>query len=390
MSAAPRLEAAKAILADLVAFPTISEDSNLDCIGHIAGLLKDAGARVEVLRDASGTKANLWATLGPDAPGGLVLSGHTDVVPPGDEPWTGDPFVMEERDGRLYGRGTCDMKGFIACCLASLDLLAAAAKDRPVHFAFTHDEEVGCIGAADLARWIESRGLSPALAIIGEPTEMKPIEGHKGCCEYRAHFHGTAGHGSRPEDGVNALESAARYIGKLLELREGLKARAPADSRYDPPWSTINIGRLQGGAAVNVVAARAELDWETRPVVPEDLDYVKDGMARFVAEELAPAMRAAAPGAGVEVEVLGESPPLTPMPENPARELVFRLTGANAADVVPFGTEAGLFQAIGMACVVCGPGAIAQAHTADEWLAASELAACLDFIAALCDDRAVG
>lgn len=390
MPAPSRLDAAKAILADLIAYPTVSSDSNLDCIAHIAGLLEAAGARVEVLRDPSGAKANLWATLGPDAPGGLVLSGHTDVVPPGDEPWTDDPYRLVERDGRLYGRGTCDMKGFIACCLASLDLLAAAAKDRPVHFAFTHDEEVGCVGAADLARWIEAKGLSPALAIIGEPTEMKPIEGHKGCCEYRAKFHGTAGHGSRPEDGVNALESAARYIGKLLELREGLKARAPADSRYDPPWSTINLGRLHGGAAVNVVAARAELDWETRPVVPEDLDYVKDGMARFLEEELVPAMRAAAPGAGVEVETLGESPPLTPTEDNPARELVFRLTGANAADVVPFGTEAGLFQAVGMHCVVCGPGAIAQAHTADEWLAVSELAACLDFLEGLCNDPAVG
>ena len=210
-------------LRDLVAFPTISTDSNLAMIGYLAEQLTKAGARVEVFKDDTGKKANLWATIGPDAPGGIVLSGHTDVVPVADQPWTSDPFQMIERDSRLFGRGACDMKGFIAACLTLAPDFAKQITDRPVHFAFTHDEETGCIGAQHLVEILKKRPHLPAIAIIGEPTEMRVIEGHKGCYEYTASFTGLEGHGSAPDLGVNAVEYAARYVNRLLDLREQLK-----------------------------------------------------------------------------------------------------------------------------------------------------------------------
>ncbi|SFJ96474.1 acetylornithine deacetylase [Celeribacter neptunius] len=363
----------KDILADLIAFPTVSSDSNLAAISYIAERLNDAGARVEVLADASGQKANLFATLGPERAGGLVLSGHTDVVPVEDQPWTSDPFRLIERDGRLYGRGTCDMKGFIATCMSKLDRLKAAAQERPIHFAFTHDEEVGCLGARDLVLVLRGREIRPAMALIGEPTDMRVIEGHKGCCEYTVTFTGAEGHGSAPEKGVNAVEYAARYINRLLDLRRALIARCPEGSRFDPPHTTINIGGLKGGHAHNVIAGKAVLEWEMRPVAEDDMTFVKREIASYVGDVLLPEMRRVASHAAIETEVIGEVAGLTPMDENAARDLVFRLTGANHAGLVPFGTEAGLFQKIGMQAVICGPGSIDQAHKPDEYIALDQL-----------------
>jgi len=363
----------RAILGDLIAFPTVSSQSNLGAISYIAERLEAAGARVEVLSDHSGQKANLFATLGPERPGGLVLSGHTDVVPVKDQPWSSDPFAMVERDGRLYGRGTCDMKGFIATCLAKVDVLERAAATRPVHFAFTHDEEVGCLGARDLVEVLRGREVRPAMVLIGEPTEMRVVEGHKGCCEYTVTFTGAEGHGSTPEKGVNAVEYAARYINRLLELRRALIARCPDGSRFDPPYTTINVGGLSGGYAHNVIAGKAVLEWEMRPVGAADQAFVLGEMARYVADDLLPDMRAVAQQAGISTQVIGEVAGLEPMDDNAARDLVFRLTGANRAGVVPFGTEAGLFQQIGMATVICGPGSIDQAHKPDEYIALEQL-----------------
>ncbi|AJE45863.1 acetylornithine deacetylase [Celeribacter indicus] len=364
----------RGILRDLVAFDTVSSRSNLAATGYIADRLEAAGARVELLPDESGSKANLFATLGPDRDGGLMLSGHTDVVPVADQDWSSDPFTLTERDGRLYGRGTCDMKGFIAACLASLDTLAAAARDRPIHFAFTHDEEVGCLGARRLVEVLRHRGTRPAMALIGEPTGMRVIDGHKGCCEYSVTFTGRAGHGSAPGHGVNAIEYATRYVARLLELREALIARRPDGSRFDPPHTTINIGALHGGHAHNVIAGEARLDWEMRPVVPEDTDFVNGALAEFVGSELLPQMRRAAAEAGIRTEVIGEVAGLVPRAENAARDLLFRLTGADCAGRVPFGTEAGLFQQIGMSAAICGPGSIDQAHKPDEYVSLDQLA----------------
>jgi acetylornithine deacetylase len=373
------LDATIDLLGTLVAYPTISADSNLDMIADLAGRLEDAGARVEVMQN--GTKANLFATIGPDAPGGLVLSGHTDVVPVVDQDWASDPFVMRQDDGRLYGRGTCDMKGFIAAAVVIAPEFSAAK--RPVHFAFTYDEEVGCLGARALVPELQKRGIRPAMAVIGEPTEMRVIEGHKGCCEYTTHFTGLEGHGSDPDQGVNAAEYAVRYVSKLLELRSELIKRAPSGSRFEPPWTTINIGRVSGGVAHNVIAGKAEVDWEMRPVQPNDQAFVKGAVQGYIETELLPAMRAVHPKADIRTEIIGEVAGLEPMSQNAARDLIAGLVGANGADVVPFGTEAGLFQEMGMDVVVCGPGSIAQAHKPDEFIAIDQLKACIDMLGSL-------
>ena len=377
------------ILGQLIAFPTISADSNLALIEHLAGHLAEAGARVEVFHDASGGKANLFATIGPEIDGGILLSGHSDVVPVADQDWTTDPWAMTERNGRLYGRGTCDMKGFIAAAVALAPLYAQKATARPIHFAFTHDEEIGCLGAQALAPILQARGVKPRVAIIGEPTLMRVIEGHKGCYEYSVHFTGLEGHGSAPERGVNAVEFAVRYVGRLLELREVLRARAPAESRFEPPWTTINTGALVGGVAHNVIAGKARVDWEMRPVQPGDADLVKAELHAFCTHRLLPDMRAVAPAADIVTEVIGEVDGLVPMNENEAREIALALTGANGAGVVPFGTEAGIFQALGMQAVVCGPGSIEQAHKPDEFIALEQLAEGVRFLERLGDRLAV-
>ena len=373
------------ILGQLIAYPTVSADSNLALIEHLAGLLADAGARVEVFRDPSGGKANLFATIGPDIDGGILLSGHSDVVPVADQAWTSDPWAMVERDGRLYGRGTCDMKGFIAAAVALAPVYAQKAIARPIHFAVTHDEEIGCLGAQALAPLLQARGVKPRVAIIGEPTLMRVIEGHKGCYEYSVHFTGLEGHGSAPERGVNAVEYAVRYVARLLELREVLKALAPPDSRFEPPWTTINTGALVGGVAHNVIAGKARVDWEMRPAQPGDADLVKADLHEFCTHHLLPGMRAVAPMADIITEVIGEVDGLIPTSENEAREIALALTGANGAGLVPFGTEAGILQAMGMQAVICGPGSIEQAHKPDEFIALEQLAEGIRFLERLGD-----
>jgi acetylornithine deacetylase len=374
------IEQTTRILSDLIAFPTVSADSNLQMINYLANRLDDCGAQVDVLLDETGKKANLFATLGPQCDGGIVLSGHSDVVPVTDQDWSSDPFEMIERDGLLFGRGTCDMKGFIAATLAMAPLYAQRVGDKPVHFAFTYDEETGCIGAGHLAQTLVERSLKPAIAIIGEPTSMRIIEGHKGCFEYTTRFQGLEGHGSSPDLGVNAVEYAVRYVTRLLELREDLKTRTPANSRFDPPWTTINIGALHGGSVHNVIAPKAQVDWEMRPVQASDATYVKDAVRAFCDNVLLPAMRRVYPDAYIETEVLGEVGGLLPTDNNEALRIMSELTGANGAGVVPFGTEAGIFQSLGMDVVVCGPGSIDQAHKADEFLAVDQLGQCLTML----------
>ena len=368
------------LLAEMIAFPTVSSESNLALIDFLADRLSDAGARVEVFKDATGTKANLFATIGPEVGGGILLSGHSDVVPVADQNWTTDPFAMTERDGRLYGRGTCDMKGFIAAAVAMAPHYAKMARKRPIHFAFTHDEEIGCLGAQALAPLLRDREVRPGVAIIGEPTMMRVIEGHKGCYEYSVHFTGLEGHGSAPDRGVNAVEYAVRYVARLLEMAEVLKTRAPAGSRFEPPWTTINTGALVGGVAHNVIAGKARIDWEMRPVQPGDAELVKQNLHHYCQHHLIPAMRSVHPAADIVTEVIGEVDGLVPADINEARDIVMELTGANGAGLVPFGTEAGIFQALGMSAVICGPGSIEQAHKPDEYLSLDQLSQCLTML----------
>ena len=377
------LEEAKALLGELIAFETVSSASNLDMIAHLARHLQESGADVEILHDETGTKANLFATIGPRKDGGIVLSGHSDVVPVTDQDWSSDPFHMEERDGNLYGRGTCDMKGFIAAAVAMAPFYAALNPTRPIHFAFTYDEEVGCFGGQALAESLKELGIKPAVAIVGEPTSMRIIEGHKGCYEYTTRFTGLEGHGSGPDRGVNAVEYAVRYVSKLLELKAELQTRAPKESRFDPPWTTINTGSLVGGVAHNVIPGKAQVEWEMRPVQRSDADHVKSVLAQYCEHDLLPKMQAVYPDAGIETEIIGEVDGLEPVTENEARDIVMELTGANGADLVPFGTEAGIFQGLGMNVVVCGPGSIEQAHKPDEYVSVDQLSQCLEMLGRL-------
>lgn len=374
------LETTKQILSDLIAFPTVSVDSNLDMISYLAARLKDCGAKVEIFHDETGKKANLFATLGPEVDGGIVLSGHSDVVPVTDQDWTSDPFVMEERDGRLYGRGACDMKGFIAATLAMAPHFAQQVTNTPVHFAFTYDEETGCIGAGHLVEALKERNIIPRLAIIGEPTSMRIIEGHKGCHEYSTRFQGLEGHGSAPDLGVNAVEYAARYVSRLLELKAKLTTMAPETSRFEPLWTTVNVGVIHGGSVHNVIAPKAQVDWEMRPVQASDATFVKEALKAYCEDELLPAMRKVYPDAQIDTEVVGEVAGLIPEDDNEARKLLMELTGATGAYLARFGTEAGFFQSMGMDVVVCGPGSIEQAHKADEYIAPDQLVDCLQLL----------
>jgi acetylornithine deacetylase len=363
------LERTCAILGELVAFPTVSSEGNLELITYVADLLSDAGATLSFSRDETGAKANL-----------IILSGHTDVVPADAAEWSSDPFTLTRRGDRLYGRGTCDMKGFIAATLALAPRFAEAELARPLHFAFTYDEEIGCFGARVLMKEIAGAGIRPSVVIIGEPTSMRVIEGHKGCYEYTTEFTGMEGHGSQPDRGVNAIEYAARYISRLLDLRERLKERAPANSRFDPPWTTVQVGAISGGTVRNVIAGSCAVEWEMRPVTGDDAAWVKNDLATYVDNALLPAMRAVSPDCGIVTRTIGEVEGLQVVDESEARDIVCELTGCDHTDVVSFGTEAGLFQAAGISSIICGPGSIAQAHKPDEFIEIGQLAACLEML----------
>lgn len=374
------LERSIEILGDLIACPSVSSDSNLDIITYCADRLRGLGAQVDVIPDETGLKANLFATLGPQIDGGIILSGHTDVVPVTDQEWDTDPFTLIKRDGRLFGRGTSDMKGFLAASLALAETVDPASLRLPLHFAFTYEEETGCIGAQRLTQGFARFGLNPAMTLVGEPTLLKPIEGHKGCCEYTTTFHGRPGHSSVPEAGVNAAEYAVRFANKLMDLREEMKQRAPADSPFIPPWTTSNIGAIDGGIAHNVIAPTASVKWEFRPISAQDFTYFKSQIEAYVTETLLPQMRMTAPEAQITTQIVGEVDGFEPATDNPARDLIYQLTGANSADVVAFGTEAGLFQKIGIPTIICGPGSIEQAHKANEFLDIAQLDQCLTLL----------
>ena len=375
------LDETRAILAELIGFQTISADGNLDLILYLQEILGRLGARIEVSRDETGSKANLFATIGPDIDGGVILSGHTDVVPVEGQDWATDPFQAHDDGQRIYGRGACDMKAFLACALALAPKAAEADLKRPLHLAFTYDEEVGCLGARVMLTALAESGRRPRACIIGEPTSMQVIEGHKGCHEYTTEFSGLEGHGSRPELGVNAVEFAARYVTELIRVKEELQEHPPEASPFAPPWTTVSVGRITGGIAHNVIPNLCQVDWEFRPVTGSDAAYVYWHMHEYAERELIPQMRAVDPAAGIVTLTIGEVTGLQPMPNSEAVELANELTGGDKErGVVSFGTEAGLFQEIGIPTVICGPGSIAQAHKPDEFVSYDQLEECLGMI----------
>ena len=337
-----RLDKTIEILEKLIAFPTISLDSNQACVDWIIEYLEPLGARCQVSSDTPG-KANIFATIGPDLDGGLILSGHLDVVPVVGQDWSSDPFKLREEAGFLFGRGTCDMKGFIAVCLALAPEFAAAQLTRPVHFAFTYDEETGCLGAPVLLDELVKTGLRPSAAIIGEPTSMQIIEGHKGCCEYTVEFTGVEGHSSLPDLGLNALEYATRYVTELMRLRQELPSRAPKGSKFEPPHTTLQVCMLEAGIAHNVIPNKALVGWEMRPVQTSDLDYVRGKICAFTTDVLLPEMKSKHDAADIQEIFISEVVGLEPDSDSEAVAIVRTLTGRNETDVVSFGTEAGLF-----------------------------------------------
>ena len=370
------------ILTDLIAFKTISGEDNSPLINYCDDILKKLGATSFRTYDNEKKRVNLFATLkakNPNSKKPIILSGHTDVVPV-SKGWSSDPFTATIKGDKLYGRGSCDMKGFIACTLAYAPIYSKSNLDRDIHFSFTFDEETACIGAPILIEELKKRNIKDGICIVGEPTNMKIIDAHKGCYEYTTYFKGLAGHSSAPHKGVSAVEYASRYVNKLIELREKLKEREPEDSIFDPPHSTLSIGGVFGGIAHNVIADKCHVNWETRPVVKEDGVFLNQEIDKYANEVLLPDMKKIFPNASIEKNIIGEIIGFDRKDKSDACEFISSLTGDNSRQVVSFGTEAGLYQEIGISTVVCGPGSIEQAHKIDEFIVLDELKKCLDLL----------
>jgi len=370
------------ILSDLISFRTISGEDNSVLINYCEDFLNKLGATSFKTFDSEKKRVNLFATIKAKKTNGIkpvILSGHTDTVPV-SKSWSTDPFKATIKDDKLYGRGACDMKGFIACTLAFAPIYSQLNLNRDIHFSFTFDEETACLGAPILIEELKKRNIQDGICIIGEPTKMKIIDAHKGCYEYTTYFEGLAGHSSAPHKGVSAVEFATRYAAKLIELREELKKRAPKDSIFDPPFSTLQVGGIFGGIAHNVIADKCHINWETRPVVKEDGIFLNKKIDEYANDILLPEMKKVFSKSNIRKEIIGEVTGFNRVEKSEACELVSSLTGDNSREVVSFGTEAGLFQEIGISTVVCGPGSIEQAHKVDEYIELNELKKCLKFL----------
>ena len=367
------------ILSDLIAFKTVSGEDNNSLINYCDEILNKLGATSFKTYDDEKKRVNLFATLKAKIPSKkkpIIFSGHTDVVPVSKD-WNTDPFVATIKDEKVFGRGACDMKGFIACTLAYAPIFSKTNLDRDIHFSFTFDEETACQGAPLLINELKRKGMNSGICIVGEPTSMKIIDAHKGCYEYTTYFKGLAGHGSAPDKGINAVEYAVKYISKLIELREILKTKVPKNSTFDPPYTTIQIGGISGGIARNVIADRCQVDWEMRPVIKKDGEFVNNEMDKYVSTKLLPDMTKIFPKSLIKKEIIGEIIGFNRLEKSEACEFISSLTGDNSREVVSFGTEAGLFQEIGISTVVCGPGSIEQAHKIDEFVTLDQIKKCL-------------
>ncbi len=388
MSAGPitPLEMAKR----LIEFDTVSAGSNMALIDFVRDYLAGHGIGSHLIGNADGSKANLFATIGPEEDGGIVLSGHTDVVPVAGQDWSSDPFAPEVRDGRLYGRGAADMKSFIATALALVPEIAAAGLATPVHLALSYDEEVGCLGAPDMIALLGERLPRPRLAIIGEPTGMQVANAHKGVYVFRTEVSGREAHSSASHLGVSANVHAAAIVGRLARIGEERRSAGPADPAFAPPYTTINIGLMEGGTAINIIPRHCRFVWEIRPVPGDDPDAIAAEVERYIESEVLPAMRAGHAhgdddGLGVATETLARVPPLRPEAGSPAETLALRLAGANHTTTVSFASEAGQFQRAGVPAVLCGPGWVEQAHQPDEFIALEQIDACEAFLRRLID-----
>jgi acetylornithine deacetylase len=358
----------------------VSRDSNLALIHFVRDYLAPYGAEIRLTHDDPKRKANLFATLGPRGDAGLVLSGHTDVVPTEGQAWDTDPFNMVEKDGRLYGRGAADMKGFVACVLALVPEFMERSLRTPLHLAFSYDEEVGCIGVGRLIADLARAGIRPRSCIVGEPTMMKPVIAHKGKKGYRCTVRGLAGHSAYAPHGVNAVEYAAEAIAFLKAMARWHRDCGPYDRSFDVAYTTVHTGVIRGGTALNVIPHECAFDFEFRHLPGDDPERLLREFTEHVKNKLEPEMRTVHPAAGFSIEPMSEIPMLNTGPENEVVALAQELSGSHDIGKVSFGTEASQFHRAGIPTVVCGPGSIAQAHKPNEYITLDQVARCDAFL----------
>ena len=366
----------RTLLERLVEFDTTSRESNLALIDFVWHYLTDLGVNCELIHNAGRSKANLYARLGPAGSGGVLLSGHSDVVPVDGQNWSVPPFALSERDGKLYGRGTADMKGFIACMLAAVPHFLAQPLAQPLHLAISYDEEVGCLGVRTLLDVLASRPEKPDLCLIGEPTELQPVLGHKGKLAVRCEVQGAACHSAYAPQGVNAIQYAAKLIHRLTAIGEVFAAPERQDTRFDPPFTTVQIGLIQGGRALNIVPAECTFDFEVRTLPQDDAQQVAEELEHYAQRELLPQMRAVNSDTEIRFYPFSSYPGLYTAAQSAAAQLLAHLTGSEAFSTVAFGTEGGLFHQAGIPSVICGPGSMAQGHKPDEFITIEQLDAC--------------
>lgn len=369
--------AAVELLGRLIAFPTVSSTANRMLIEDIAAWLRERGVGATIVDAAEDGKAGLIASIGPSVPGGIVLSGHTDVVPVEGQQWSSDPFTLVERDGRLFGRGSADMKGFIATVLAAVPGFVAAPLRRPIHIALSWDEEIGCLGAPRLIKALLAAVPPPALVVVGEPTGMQPADRHRGITTFTTTIDGRGGHSSAPYRGVSAIGLAARLIGELERIAAAWADATPAGQDDVPGCATLNVGRINGGTAINMIAERCCLEWECRAEADSQIETLLARLKTFSARELLEPLAARAPEAAIRTERKIIVPPFRAATDSPAVALALRLSGANACKAAPFATEAGLFELAAIPAVILGPGWPSEAHRPDEFVDRDQLASCM-------------
>jgi acetylornithine deacetylase len=373
------------LLKALVAFDTTSAKSNLKLIAFVKAHLDGHGIASTLIPSEDGTKASLFATIGPAiGESGIGLSGHSDCVPVEGQTWASDPFTLTARDGKLYGRGACDMKGFLACVLASVPLFKSHPLKEPLHIIVSYDEEVGCTGVRPLIARLGQDLPRPRAIIVGEPTMMGVIEAHKRIDAYRTTVTGREAHSSLPKLGVNAISIAAELVAEIDRI-EVMLAQAPTNDRFDPPSSTVQVGTIEGGTAPNIVPKTCRFHWQVRGLPEADPDFAPKRLKAHAEEMLLPRMRRLAPAASIETVHQGSVPAFLAKPGSEAVALAMALTGANSTSTVSYGTEAGLFEEAGCPTVICGPGDIEQAHAADEFVTVVQLDACMAFLARLAE-----
>ncbi|MBX9590392.1 MAG: acetylornithine deacetylase [Hyphomonadaceae bacterium] len=378
------LGTAKGLLAGLVAFDTTSHKTNIPIIEFIEGYLRGHGIDSVRVPTPDGQKASLFATIGPADAGGIALSGHTDVVPVTGQNWDTDPFTLTERDGRLYGRGACDMKGFLACVLALVPMFKGRRLKVPIHIAFSYDEEVGCTGVRPMIAKLGKSLPLPRMVVVGEPTSMMVVDAHKGPMRWSVEVTGKAAHSSLPHLGVNAITYAGRLLGELARMEEDLKA-LPPNPRFDPPYTSLQVTQIEGGTASNIVPVPCWFGWEIRRLPGFDATALDARFRRFAAEACIPQMQRHAPETGIRIEIGNEVPAFEADPKSAIVPLALKLADQNETFAVCYATEASLFQIGGAPAVVIGPGNIAQAHTPNEFLPVAELEKCLAFLGRVAD-----